>query len=122
MAVARRMSEALKHTPAAHTPGPWRWFTGQHQDGQQDRVKPSIKYLVGANGQGFAHTVGLDIKQDAANADLIAASPELLAFAEAVMRSGVLEPLRRRDLTDDELRDLQRLGTDALNHAQGDDL
>lgn len=44
---------------------------------------------------------------------------ELLAFTEAVMRSGLLSG---EYVPSDELLKLQRLGTDALNHAQGDDL
>jgi hypothetical protein len=65
---------------SAHTPGPWRFFDGHRKD---DLVS---RHLVGANGQGFAKTVGLGDPEDIANAHLIAAARELLAalrpFAE----------------------------------------
>lgn len=38
-----------------------------------------MKYLVGADDQGFAHTVGLGEPRDTANAKLIISAPELLA-------------------------------------------
>ena len=66
---------------AAHTPGPWRWFVSDSIDTSQ----PHIKTIVGANGQGFALTVGLYMQEDAANAHLIAAAPDLLAALKAVI-------------------------------------
>ncbi len=48
-----------------------------------------MKFLVGANGQGFCHTVGLNEPEDSANANLIAAAPELLeALRDAVAALG----------------------------------
>lgn len=38
-----------------------------------------MKYFVGADDQGFAHTVGLGEPRDTANAKLIISAPELLA-------------------------------------------
>ena len=65
---------------SGHTPGPWRWFAGDHVE----TSRPHIKHFVGANGQGFALTVGLHIEEDAANAHLIAAAPELLEALKAI--------------------------------------
>lgn len=63
-----------------HTPGPWKWFVGK----DVDPTKPHIRHFVGANGQGFALTVGLGVEEDTANGNLIATAPELL---EALKRS-----------------------------------
>lgn len=71
------------HAAPNYTPGPWTWFTGLFTDGQQDRTGDRMRYIVGADGQGFAHTVGLNPTRDSANADLIAAAPELLAYAKS---------------------------------------
>lgn len=60
----------------SHTPGPWTFFE-----------RDSMKYLVGADGQGFAHTVGLLEPRDTANARLIAAAPALLEALEATLPS-----------------------------------
>lgn len=82
----------------AHTPGPWRWFAGA----RADTTKPHMKYLVGANEQGFGHTVGLQEPEDTANAHLIAAAPELLAACKALVTlhadplGGVLEMSARQ--------------------------
>lgn len=63
----------------AHTPGPWSWFVPVHGK------LSGMKFLFsGTNKQGFAHTVGLDEPEDTANANLIAAAPDLLAAAKAV--------------------------------------
>lgn len=67
-----------------HTPGPWDWFTGM--DSNSALIKsssPGMRFFVGANGQGFAHTVGLPGEEDVANANLIAAAPDLLDVARA---------------------------------------
>lgn len=65
-----------------HTPGPWDWFVEHNVDnGELSKDRPSdrcVRFLVGSNGQGFAHTVGLQHEQDEANARLIAAAPQLL--------------------------------------------
>lgn len=64
------------------TPGPWMWFT-EHKG---DSDKPHVKFLKSkVNNQGFAHTVGLSEPQDTANADLIAAAPELLEACKAAL-------------------------------------
>ena len=64
------------------TPGPWRWFT----DHKGDPKLPHMKFLVGANGQGLGHTVGLTEPEDTENADFILLAvnrfEELLAAAE----------------------------------------
>jgi hypothetical protein len=52
---------------AEHTPTPWHWFTGK----DVDITEPHMKFLVGANGQGMAHTVGLQEPTDTANAAFI---------------------------------------------------
>lgn len=65
---------------AAHTPAPWTWFTKLNGDGMvQERDGRRMKHLVGADGQGFACTVGLSPETDAANADLMISAPTLLA-------------------------------------------
>lgn len=56
------MSEQTKITPT-----PWHWFEGNNVD----TTKPHMKFLVGADGQGLAHTVGLQEPNDTANADYI---------------------------------------------------
>jgi hypothetical protein len=68
--------EQLTHT---HTPGPWEWFT------TSDVSRPHVKFLKAASGQGFAHTVGLHEPVDTANANLIAAAPDLLAALKAIV-------------------------------------
>lgn len=64
---------------SAHTPGPWEWVKGN-----EVRRGLSMKFLKGADNQGFAHTVGLGEPLDTANARLIAAAPDLLAALKAV--------------------------------------
>ena len=100
------MSEALKHTP---TPGPW-------------RIGNSRLMIYGADEHPIARLYHNKQFRPARHGDahLIAASPELLAFAEAVMRSGLLTA--DEYVPAGELRKLQQMGTDALNHANGDDL
>lgn len=74
----------------AFTPGPWTWVT--HPSGAKFiGGEPSMKFLVGADGQGFAHTVGLSEPTDRANADLMVAAPDLYAaLQECVLRLGTL--------------------------------
>jgi hypothetical protein len=49
------------------TKGPWEWF-----------AELQIKFLKSSStGQGFAHTAGLTEPTDTANANLIAAAPDL---------------------------------------------
>lgn len=75
-----------------HTPGPWTWFTDIVSD-ERDPAKRYIqnpdadkcKHFIGADGQGFALTVGLNRETDLANARLIAAAPDLLAALEACL-------------------------------------
>lgn len=66
------------------TPGPWRWASDV-RTGEQNRTALAMRFLIAANGQGFAHTFGLIAEDgnDAANADLMAAAPDLLAALEA---------------------------------------
>lgn len=64
------------------TPGPWDWYTDPINDVKG--LGKSMRFLVGADGQGFAHTVGLNAETDVANARLIAAAPELLDALIAV--------------------------------------
>ena len=66
-----------------HTPAPWHF-----DKGNDSHAGFSMKFLVGADGQGFAHTVGLDEPTDTANAHLIAAAPELLEALELYMEVG----------------------------------
>lgn len=62
------------------TPGPWDWFTSHDKHGNPIRSEADdkMRFLIGADGQGFAHTVGLPSETDLANARLIAAAPDLL--------------------------------------------
>ena len=83
-------SESPGVGPGAATPGPWRWFNhihdsrvGNERFEQRISDEPSMKYLIGADGQGFAHTVGLREPRDRANAYLLAAAPDLKAACEA---------------------------------------
>lgn len=69
------------HRQATHTPGPWTFFT--ECEATPDRPQ-TMKFLKGADGQGFAHTVGLSEPTDTANARLIAAAPELLGELKTV--------------------------------------
>ncbi len=71
------------------TPWPWEWFTSQ-KDGTrlQDKTKTQMRFLVGSNGQGFAHTVGLNPVEDSANAALIAAAPEMYDVIEQLVKRG----------------------------------
>lgn len=52
-----------------------------------------MKFFVGSNKQGFAHTVGLNEEEDLANARLIAKAPEMYEalkwFVERVERGEV---------------------------------
>lgn len=48
-----------------------------------------MRFLTGSNGQGFAHTVGLDEEQDLANTRLICAAPQLLEALEALLNSSI---------------------------------
>jgi hypothetical protein len=64
-----------------HTPGPWDWFTRRTDSKERTEPDCETRHIVGANGQGFAFTVGLFHDEDEANARLIAAAPELLALA-----------------------------------------
>lgn len=72
-----------------HTPGPWYWFSRTINAPGEPRVEvqetEGMKFMVGANGQGFAHTVGLSGGVDVANAHLIAAAPELLEALKHVV-------------------------------------
>jgi hypothetical protein len=68
---------------ADHTPAPWAWFTGKHP---VDPLRPHMKWLVGADGQGFAMTPGLNEPTDTANANLLIAAPELLAACHRAVR------------------------------------
>jgi len=63
---------------SAHTPGPWDWFTNPLTDSKQGG-RDCMRFIVAANGQGLAHTVGLSSDEDEANARLIAVSTQLLA-------------------------------------------
>ena len=65
----------------SHTPGPWDWFVGRYAEPvyRGDGVTPCIKHLIGADGQGFAVTVGLSEPRDLAKARLMASAPDLLA-------------------------------------------
>jgi hypothetical protein len=83
---------------AKHTPGPWDWFTDAPplttdltSKARTPGARVQARYLVGANGQGFAHTVGLPHEQDEANARLIAAAPELLEALQMMRDPGRLE-------------------------------
>lgn len=60
-----------------HTPAPWDYATNV---GTMEKEQGfHMRFLIGANGQGFAHTVGLSLaEEDEANARLIAAAPDLL--------------------------------------------
>ena len=49
------------------TPVPWTHFT----DRTIDLSRPHMKFIVGSNGQGLAHSVGMHDPQDAANVQLI---------------------------------------------------
>ena len=71
--------DQLTHAAPTHTPAPWTFFVGK----KVNVAEPHIKHFVGANGQGFALTVGLGLGEDAANAHLIAAAPELLDVVKA---------------------------------------
>ena len=89
--VEREMSMSNKYD--GHTPGPWRWLNhihdsrvGNERFEQRISDEPSMKYLIGADGQGFAHTVGLREPRDRANAYLLAAAPALKAACEAIQR------------------------------------
>lgn len=64
-------------TKVEFTPGPWKWFSKITDKGERIQCEDgSMKFLVGSDGQGFAHTVGLSSEGvDAANAALIAAAP-----------------------------------------------
>jgi hypothetical protein len=95
------------------TPEPWRWEPSKKSyDGR------TMKYLVGADGQGFAHTVGLGELRDTANANLIAAAPDLFkalkALSEACYTADLHEELS--DFIDGALLDAAR---DAIAKAEG---
>lgn len=64
---------------SGHTPGPWEWYTNPIRGEKCLTNGPTMKFLVGSDGQGFAHTVGLQEPQDEANAQLMVAAPDLLA-------------------------------------------
>ena len=93
-AISERERESSRNGRSAHTPGPWSWFTKAEPDTEnaklvhtQERVGDMCqRYLVGSNGQGFAHTVGMSHEQDEANARLIAAAPDLLEALEGAER------------------------------------
>lgn len=70
---------------AEATPGPWYWFTDVNTRAQ-DREVWSIRFLAGSDGQGFAHTVGLNPARDAANADMIAAARDMYEALKAVQK------------------------------------
>lgn len=70
-------------TGAAHTPGPW---------ALQPWVVARTHRTIFGVGRVIAHTAGTQgIDVNEANARLIAAAPELLAFAEAFMRRWNME-------------------------------
>ena len=78
----------LRELMAKATPGPWSYFTAS----DANLTEPHMKFLVGANRQGFAHTVGLNIAEDEANANLIVSIHALIAELEAQdKRIGELE-------------------------------
>lgn len=89
-----------------HTPGPWYWFTSL----RLDKIDPAERYVkesgehlrhfTGSNGQGFALTVGLSEERDEANANLIAAAPDLAIVARAAFR--LLTPDQCATLSADE--------------------
>lgn len=94
---------------SSHTPGPWEWFTRR-----ETRLgEMCMKYLKGSDGQGFAHTVGLHEPCDTANANLIAAAPDLLAALKALV-----EASRQHDEWV-ELRYRQDNAVDAIKKAEG---
>lgn len=71
-----------------HTPAPWTWFSKLAEDGthiQEEGFR--MRFLTGSNGQGFAHTVGLDEEQDLANTRLICAAPQLLEALRRLLAS-----------------------------------
>jgi hypothetical protein len=77
-----------------HTPAPWRWFTRRDPETGIETQETGVKMrtLIGANGQGFAWTVGLSPEVDMANADLMSAAPtmlEALERADQFIRNGV---------------------------------
>jgi hypothetical protein len=88
------MSEQAKHTP-----GPWEWFTKVNGDGTRSKEfdGQSVKFLLGSDGQGFAHTVGLNEPQDTANANLIAAAPDLLSAITTILIQVIQGPVLERD-------------------------
>jgi hypothetical protein len=55
-----------------HTALPWDWFSKMGPDNALIK-EPGfrMRFLVGADGQGLAHTVGLNSETDLANAELI---------------------------------------------------
>lgn len=67
------------------SPGPWEWFAGKTCG--EGHGSMSMKFLKASSGQGFAHTVGLSEPTDTANANLIAAAPDLLAALKALLCS-----------------------------------
>lgn len=72
-----------------HTPGPWTFESGKSFRGM------TTKFLIGDNGQGFAHTVGLNEPEDTANAHLMISAPDMLAALEDIVKC---ESNRRKDL------------------------
>jgi hypothetical protein len=68
-----------------HSPAPWHWFTHLNNGVEEKRpsAEPHCKFLVAANGQGFAHTVGLNAEEDEANANLMESAPLLLEALKA---------------------------------------
>src|SRR4051812_45667251 len=75
---------------AEFTPGPWRWFSsssivsGKRVEKQDHGER--MRFLIGADDQGFAHTVGLQSGVDEANANLIASAPDLLAACQTLIK------------------------------------
>jgi len=49
---------------------------------EANRTRKAMRYLIGSDNQGFAHTVGVPPEVDVANADLMCAAPDLLAAAQ----------------------------------------
>lgn len=66
---------------AKHTPGPW-----EVRKYPEMPNRCVIGSVLGSGGQGIAHTVGLGKGTDEANAQLMAAAPELLEALEACVK------------------------------------
>ena len=77
---------------AKHSPLPWDWHT--HPNGRNSKRRDGddrqMRFLVASDGQGFAHTVGLEHDTDEANAAFIVRAvnhhDELVALLEEIKR------------------------------------